>query len=246
MTTTPTHSLTLEEACGILGNLRSSKLKKEDLSEEELRAVRGFYDDWFEPADFGIGFEITTVSSNEGINTYIYLKRAHTQDFGFDYLSLNGIGRTEYGGTFLLTTTDREDDFKFEKTIQRVIRKSIAENGYPGMSSPPCIGWRNTRPFFYDFANRVERLGRKVEIGGLIGSLAGGLFSLLGDDNRLLWAGLGTLGSGIVLEHAGFYGAELSEKVARKMACRTFKDEYLPRAVYSSTPYDYSIIQRVL
>ncbi len=127
-----------------------------------------------------------------------------------------------------------------------MIQNSLSDDGYPGMSSPPIIQGRSANPFLHEFACKVGRFGQKVEIGGLIGSLAGGLFSLLGDDNRLLWVGLGTLGSGFVLETTGIYGMELSEKVARKMACRTFKREYLPRAVHSSTSYDFEIIQRVL
>ncbi len=245
MTTTTTDLQSLEDVCKILQDLQSSQLKIEGLNEEELRALRGFYDDWFGQAGFEIGLDITTVSSGE-MSNYVYLRRPHENDSGFDYLSLNGIGRTDYRGTFLLKTTDSKDNFKFEKVLQRVVRDSLSDDGWPGMSLPPHIGWKDTSPFLYNFANRVESFGQKAEIAGLIGSLAGGLYSLLGDDNGLLWTGLGTLGGGIVLENAGFYGAELSEKVARKMACRTFRKEYLPRAVHSSTPYDFNIIQKVL
>jgi len=246
MVTTRSNLLSLEQVCDIRRKIDCSELKMEDLSQEERQAGYSFDDDWLEPAGFNYRcLNITTLDPGGVARNYSYLRRPHQNDSGSDYLSLSGIGRTEYHGTFLLTTTDREDDFKFQAVLQRVIKSSL-DDDYCGMSSPPYIQRKSADPLFYKFAHQVGRFGQKVEIGGLVGTIIGGLFSFFGGDNRLLWTGLGTLGGGIVLENAGFYGAELSEKVARKMACRTFRKEYLPRAVHSSTPYDFNIIQKVL
>ncbi len=194
----------------------------------------------------------------ENKTDYPYFKRQRDQDGPVDYLlpsgfcSLNDDGgdlNDPYPGTFFFDSIPPEEVIQFETTLRRVVNNSLSV-GQPLKSAivhrrPYVPG---SKPLVFDTVNYWVWKNFLPTLDGISYLAVGGglLYSLFGGDPTLLLTGMAGLAGSFAIEKGSLYGSAFSERSARKVACKTFHDEYLPRALQSSEAYDFNIIQKVL
>ncbi len=229
MTTTPTHSLTLEEVCGILQN------RQKDWDDDVFRSAEYSFRKAMEER----GFEYD--------RNYPYFRRQLKDNDPVDYLSVENIGEKFPQTFFLGSIPSGDEDINFEIVLRRVINDSLTPRS-PLVSDMslrrpyPYLGTHKSSAFDRSYYWVGKRLLPPLDIISAV-TVVGGLVL---SDLALLLTGVAGAACSLAIDKWCLYGSVFSERSARKRACQTFKKEYLPRAVHSSKPYDFEIIKKVL
>lgn len=217
--------------------------------EEVVEFLRNRQKDWNDDVFRSAEYSFRTAMEERGFEhdrNYPYLRRQLNDNDPVDYLSVENLGEKFPQTFFLGSIPSGDQDINFETVLRRVINDSLTPR------SPLVSDMSLRRPYHFG-TNKSSAFDRSCYWVGkrLLPPLEG--ISALTVMGGLLWGGPALLMTGVAgvagslaIEKGCLYGLVFSERSARKMACRTFKDEYLPRAVHSSTPYDFEIIQKVL